>query len=356
MQKILFFLIIIGCSNLYAQRNDCGTKAKTPIFISEKEKERMRSIAAINVPYTVKIHVTVFADDDGSNRAANDTDILRQVQNMVNQYQPHNICFLLFGISQVNNTDLNTQVDSTEEGELAPFMKSGLFNIFVHKELPGLNGTAYRIPNTYLSIIGSAIASTSNLTTLAHEMGHGFGLYHTFETWGNTKQENVDRNGECKNCETNGDVLCDTPADDNSGVSSSCNYIGGGMDNCGIVYTPMTNNIMTYGNRACRNIFTTQQRERMQYFLLNDPSLKNFVVQDVVYLPGSSNASIYYNLGNQTFTARDAIWLSSFTNNVYDISGSATQTIIAGKVYLKPGTRLHPGSGRIQIKANPYCQ
>ena len=368
MKNIYLIFMLVISFNSFSQGNDCGTKAKgSPLIFSEKDQNAINQLLAVNQPYSIKVFVTVFADNNGSNRAASDSDIQRQIQNMANQYQVHNICFMLMGIKQINNTDLNdqniTSVPATDEsGEVVPFIVSGNLNVFVHNTLPGLNGIAYGIPNSYLSIWGGVLAEsqTGNISTLGHETGHCLGLYHTFEPWtdsnGNpTKKENVARSGACKNCTTNGDVLCDTPADDDAGVNTSCNYVGGGMDACGITYTPMTSNMMGYGNRPCRNTFTSEQGTRMRSFLISNSTLNSFLVNDIVYVPTSANSSIYWSTGNQIYVARDFIGISQFANNIYDVSGSANQQIISKKVSLKIGTRLHPNSGRVQITANPYC-
>ena len=117
----------------------------------------------------------------------------------------------------------------------------------------------------------------------------------------------------------------------------------------------MTSNMMGYGNRPCRNTFTSEQGTRMRSFLISNSTLNSFLVNDIVYVPTSANSSIYWSTGNQIYVARDFIGISQFANNIYDVSGSANQQIISKKVSLKIGTRLHPNSGRVQITANPYC-
>jgi hypothetical protein len=362
MKKILFLLMTLIHTNLSAQiiqQIDCGTKVTgKPIIFTQEQKDKLANV--INTPYTVKIFVTVFADDNGSNRATTDADVLRQVQNMANQYQPQNICFILGGIRQLNNSDLNDQDadDSTEKTELPPVLVNGFLNIFIHKALPGYNGNAYAIPNTYLSMSGSAMESLDFIGILAHEMGHCLGLYHTFEPWrdkfGNpTNKEKVARDGDCKNCTTAGDVLCDTPADDNGGVNASCVYIGTGKDACNTSYSPLTNNLMAYGDYSCITTFTNDQGDRMRSFLETNSSLHAFLVHDILYTPVIGNYTISSGTGYSL--ARDIFYVSDGNPNL-TVNGTANYQFQAKKVLLKSGTKFSPGvGGRVSVKSNPYC-
>lgn len=101
-------------------------------------------------------------------------------------------------------------------------------------------------------------------STLAHEMGHFFGLLHTHGEDGQLEKEYVDR----RNCSTAGDYICDTPADPNLNVyptmvrcdGDSSVYTDIGLkDLVGKPYRPMVNNIMSYAPASCRNAFTFGQ-------------------------------------------------------------------------------------------------
>jgi Pregnancy-associated plasma protein-A len=85
-----------------------------------------------------------------------------------------------------------------------------------------------------------------NHKVIVHEFGHYFGLYHTADrtTFG---VEAVDGS----NCRTNGDRICDTPADPGELYSVYVNYSDCYMDGLrepetDLMYHPMINNYMSY--------------------------------------------------------------------------------------------------------------
>ena len=70
-------------------------------------------------------------------------------------------------------------------------------------------------------------------------MGHDFNLFHTLKQ---RMAPAVTRSGSCKDCDSEGDLLCDTKADPNSSTYDVSNYItncvysGTKLDECGTVY------------------------------------------------------------------------------------------------------------------------
>ena len=106
-----------------------------------------------------------------------------------------------------------------------------------------------------------------NHTTFPHEVGHYFDLVHTHETaYG---AECVDGS----NCDTAGDLLCDTPADPglgNHNVTGACIYVGDEIDPChGDPYDPDTTNMMSSSRPSCRTSFTPQQTDKAHATLFN---------------------------------------------------------------------------------------
>jgi Metallo-peptidase family M12 len=346
---------------------ECGTPVRYPLKRVDSSLLQQRLAArgpAVSLPYPVKIFVVIFANDDGSNVAVEESDVLRQIGNMQSFYAPRNICFILTGITQVNNSDLNSQDTDSEELELFPYLRGGHVTIFVHASLfsasdGSWNGFAYDIPNTYLSMVSSAINSTSNRSTLAHEMGHCFGLYHTFQArtdgGGNTIRENRARSGGCKNCETEGDLLCDTDADrniDDAEVgSSSCNYLGNATDACGSALLMTTTNIMTYGRRSCRDNFTAEQGSRARGFLIIDPGLSAALADDaVIVVP---NVSV--NSGERIYAARNTLTVNPASTITY--SGSSRTYFSSKSVTVTDGIIFSPGTstGLVHIRAGTFC-
>jgi hypothetical protein len=140
------------------------------------------------------------------------------------------------------------------------------------------NGGYAQLPGKSLYI------NTQSTSTLAHELGHNFGLDHTHngrwpcsgdnETCADCWQEPVSRSmnqpPECgnfnnkKKCEVNGDKLCDTAGEPKlfNLVNSNCQYnyaIGDATDNWGATWTPNIRNIMSYSVHSCRTQFTYGQ-------------------------------------------------------------------------------------------------
>ena len=100
---------------------------------------------------------------------------------------------------------------------------------------------------------------------MTHEMGHFFGLFHTFADQGRT-EELVTR-GVGANCDEiggGGDYLCDTPADPQAcraGCGIVCNP--NLKDANGASYMPDYQNYMSYHALQCWSRFSVQQQNKM---------------------------------------------------------------------------------------------
>lgn len=153
-----------------------------------------------------------------------------------------------YQMMQSNNVAQTTNVYFVED----PAGTCGYFS-------PGADGVA----------IGKKCAAV-NSTTLVHELGHYFGLPHTFLGWENgatpaiNKQELV-RRGTGANCTTAGDGFCDTDAD-YLGSRWTCPYNGFNvlLDPVGDTVKPDPTLYMSYSDDACMTRFSTLQIGAMQ--------------------------------------------------------------------------------------------
>lgn len=166
-----------------------------------------------------------------------------------------------FGINTLREIDLLRQTN--------PF--PGVINIYCTEILDSEFGPLGGISSfTFSGVQGivmrnSHVGTATNSTTVPHEIGHYFNLFHTHETaFGD----------ECAggaNCHAWGDQVCDTPADPRLGSFNvtNCVYTGTETDPCDQPYAPLVNNHMSYAPVACRGVFTPGQLDRAYAVLVN---------------------------------------------------------------------------------------
>lgn len=135
-----------------------------------------------------------------------------------------------------------------------------VINLYIFDDYKDIVGyTHYPLLN-----LNRIFISKEHLTKPAfiHEMGHFFGLLHTFEKE-ITKASDMNN----KNCEENGDKICDTPPDPfgASFTENDCRLFGDYKDSNGKAYHPDMSNFMSYYG-SCRSQFSPQQKKLM-YFI-----------------------------------------------------------------------------------------
>lgn len=147
---------------------------------------------------------------------------LNVIQQTLDQaYNQHNIFFnYLPVINTINNTVFYDISGQTEADFLTDNNNdSSAINIYLVNSIQGNNG----FNGSSLSIVSNNILlrnDKANSNVIIHEMGHAFGLYHTYEE-DETCFEVVPR----INCDTCGDLLCDTEANRGiNGFDSNANY------------------------------------------------------------------------------------------------------------------------------------
>ncbi|MEM6724187.1 MAG: M43 family zinc metalloprotease [Bacteroidota bacterium] len=205
-----------------------------------------------------------------------------------------NIRFVLLPEINYINSDTYYDFDTKNENALAAkydvrkVINLYLFNSMVDRGYP-LCGYAH-YPNRLSHKLNKdrilmRNECANNTSSLIHEFGHFFGLFHTHgSAAAGTAPELVTRAFGQRNCETAGDGLCDTPADPNllNHVDRDCEYVGSLTDDNGDAYQPEPRNIMAYSHQHCRDILTKGQYARMNYAALN---MRNYIQFPEYYQP-----------------------------------------------------------------------
>jgi len=120
--------------------------------------------------------------------------------------------------------------------------------------------------NDQFGTIGSSSAADGRTAT--HEIGHTFGLYHTF----------LSSSAGCgSKCDTTGDEVCDTPPNTSSfscpQTKNSCSNDTSGPSAYTTDVVDQLENFMSYN--SCQNMFSQGQRTRMKAMIASFPTLQN---------------------------------------------------------------------------------
>ncbi|MEL6987752.1 MAG: M43 family zinc metalloprotease, partial [Bacteroidota bacterium] len=242
---------------MYSQDHACCTPQNFVDPLGGKDPMDIIGHGRYFEDYTIKIYVHLVVEDDGTG-GPTETELLEEIEDLVDYYDQHDICFVLMGYDYIRDSDYasDPSFSGTDANNLIADYppQADVIDIYILPDYTFYRGNAFAIPNHYLLIY----AGRFNTCHLAHEVGHCLGLYHTHQ--GNATADNA-------NCSSTGDVVCDTPADpqlSGSNVNGSCVYTGSSTDPNGDPYNPDVTNTMSYAPYSCRGAFTNGQEARMK--------------------------------------------------------------------------------------------
>jgi hypothetical protein len=273
--NLIVTFVFIG--NIYSQidlsnsrLNWCGTiTTKEDIeFIRGIINNSLKSTQIVSGYTYFRVQHHIVRDGSGNNGLSPSVipDLMSYLNNV---YSSINIQFYSCDSPVLINSDLYYSLDnSTEEASLrSAFNDPGAINIYYFNPTMTIDGVqywAYTHPSGSTNFIGITNELAPNGSTATHEMGHFFGLLHTFRDYATPRTSSMElvTRGSGNNCGTAGDLLCDTPADPyirENEVNTSCSYTGTAVDFNNVAYTPDVSNFMAYSRHACRNHFSTGQ-------------------------------------------------------------------------------------------------
>lgn len=229
-----------------------------------------QSLPCLDKEFTIVAHIM----RDSLGGAAHDSTSIRQaIQNLNPLFEPICASFVVCEFVFHNNfqyAKLSGSSDPKWDEMQVKYHKDNRINMYFVSDLGG-SEAGFAGLGSITDMTGSGIV-IKDLGAIPHEMGHFFGLLHTFEGNG---VELVDGS----NCTTAGDLVCDTPADPfipgGDSYVKNCIFIGQQQDANGEYYVPDVGNIMSYYPDECRcDKFTSGQYKRMaNTYLSSSPKM-----------------------------------------------------------------------------------
>lgn len=284
--RLVVLLILFSTTSVvFGQELSCGTPApsKKQLALMDKIKESTNSFSGrsnANEPTSLAIAAHIIRQDNGSG-GLSEQDLNDAISNVNNYYSNAGLSFFILAINYIDNSQYFDFVTADEAQMTGTHNFENTINIYFANSVGDGDdgffcGYAYFPGGPDVILMDNSCAV--NGSTLPHEIGHFFALYHTHGTTNTGTTDELVTRAEGANCSTAGDQLCDTEADPNlSGqVNGACEYTGNDTDSNGVTFTPDPTNIMSYSTKACRDLFTSGQYERMNLAYTNN---RNYLKQ-----------------------------------------------------------------------------
>jgi len=300
----------------------------------------------------LRIYFHICTNDDGTLPGATEDQVMNEFNDMVADFEPGNICFVYAGLDYVADAGLNhinVITNDNAEEQFAAHAVSGCLNIFYCYEIKGKNtnnggtigGNTFETPGTLCIVRKSSIGKH----TTSHETGHCLGLFHTYDSRG-LGLEFI--NGT--DCDSRGDLMCDTKADPYSFFGENCfsidtvnntydGYCEDGFGNRN--YDPPYHNLMSYWRNNPQS-FTSDQFAAMNNVIDNDGDIQAVASAGAVTLH-----DISFNFGDYFRSAISSFGIFSQV----EFSGGVRAGLFGSSVTILPGFHANPQIFSVTIKA-----
>jgi hypothetical protein len=329
----LAFILSLTSVTSFAQQNQisnlgCATQTTNTeiqeVYDYVQHPSAYKTTAGVD---TIPLTIHIVGTDNGSGRYQLDY-LFRVLCELNTRYAPVNFYFYIkWPIVYHNNNTYYEHDFSSGFWMMNDNNVANTVNVYFVKDPAGACG--YYSPGAgAVAIKNTCSAPTS--TTLVHELGHYFGLPHTFYGWENggtpSNPEKVTRNGFTANCSNAGDGFCDTDADYLSD-RWNCPYKGVKTDGNGDLYHPDSSIYMSYATDGCMTRFSAQQIGRMQAKLTG--SYQNLLNSKPPAYSDMSVPNILYPVDSVHSNFTKVIWNKVAGAEMYHVKISQKQPAIA---------------------------
>jgi|GEM_PF-3678895 len=319
LNYLLFAFFLFYGVGVFGQ--DCDTEATQGQVDFMNNTRQIRDafiLPSSSFTHYIPVQFHIIRDDNGDGvNIANISDLEDELDVVNNLYAPINMVF--FQCGSVNYIDDSNLWGDWEDDIATANNIDGKINIYC---VPGedISSASFPYQQDYEDRIMYAEDQWYNTSTLAHEIGHYFNLYHTHENYQGL--EHPDRSGANKNCGPNyGDELCDTEADPvlYDRVNNNCEYdsdldptpnshSGYKINELGLDdYAPNPHNIMCWIDpdlSTCRDFLSDGQLDRVlrsymcdrSYLFCDDLALPDLVVTNETATPETVIAGEDFNV------------------------------------------------------------
>lgn len=267
---IIIALILLS-SSAYAQLQ-CGTQSTENATYQRKSTNSYSSKGLAGVSFCVNVYFHILRNDAGQ------TSVPAyypgtMLQKLNEDYEQYNISFNSLGTGYINNSVYSNDGVGVYGGNIDQLFDTNdhpnAIDIYIAEKSDWAGRADAVLSKDFVIHKDYAITGV-----VSHEMGHCLNLYHTHELQFGQELPNG------SNCETTGDLICDTPADPNltnyQHLLQNCLFPNNSITTPNnVTYYPDTKNLMSYTTPDCMLRFSDGQVERMKDAMFNAPILQD---------------------------------------------------------------------------------